>query len=218
MSRRRILLSTGKIYVERRRILRDSLPLSTAGSCLMGGVPCGYFHAAPPPTRSHYCPDTKTPRSLYHSSRRENNPLHIFTGARGGREKGGKIISLLFLLARARLERREKRAIPRDNSSWRINDVVYRLLRGACTERYKIIFIATAIKGFFAPSALRGSSLHFSDVFPPRAERMRDTLNLARPEYSIIRYLIKNPSRVSSLPLVPPCSSFAVHPRSYFRY
>lgn len=39
----RILLSAGKIYVKRRTIPRDSLPLSTTGSCLMGGVPCGYL-------------------------------------------------------------------------------------------------------------------------------------------------------------------------------
>lgn len=81
----------------------------------MGGVPCGYFHAAPPPTRSRYCPDMKTRRSLYHTSHWKNDALNIFTILRGVKRR--KIIWMVFPGGRAHSQDvAKKQAIARDNS------------------------------------------------------------------------------------------------------
>lgn len=138
-------------------ILRDSIPLFTTGSCLMGGVPRGYFHGAPPPTRSHYCPDTKTPRSLYHSSRRKNDVLHISNA--GADRKRREIILPVFLRVSVRVGCSKSEQLRDDNIFRRpLNDVVYQLLRKRVPKKkWRIILVRGS-------NAILGSVKRFVDI------------------------------------------------------
>lgn len=135
----RILPSTWKIYVKRKRIPRDSLPFFHDRFVFNGRGALRILSRCPAPDAITLLPEHENssfPLSFIIVEKLRAAYFHDHMEKEGKRK--GKLLYLVFI--RVFIRARVKRPIARDNRFWRINDVVYHLfltVEGGKSKRRK---------------------------------------------------------------------------------